>query len=121
MDAIATLGLISPPAYIPVTAAITSGVAQTVPQNAATVIPIAPNVEDQLAQAEQQRYDAAQKASEAVVNSAPSGYSHFTIYKDPSSGQYITRYTSRDGKITYEPQPQLLAPHTIPPSITLEA
>ena len=33
----------------------------------------------------------------------------FTIFKD-TSGQYITRYTSlRDGKVTYIPEPDMLA------------
>lgn len=58
-----------------------------------------------------------QKRREAVYRAAESFFkdvyavsdTRFTIFKD-SSGQYITRYTSlRDGKVTYIPEPDMLA------------
>lgn len=57
------------------------------------------------------------KRQEAVYRAAESFFkdvyavsdTRFTIFKD-SSGQYITRYTSlRDGKVTYIPEPDMLA------------
>lgn len=57
------------------------------------------------------------KRTEAVYRAAQSFFKDvyavsdttFTIFKD-SSGQYITRYTSlRDGKVTYIPEPDMLA------------
>lgn len=33
----------------------------------------------------------------------------FTIYKDPDSGIYVTRFTSlKDGKVSYFPEPEML-------------
>lgn len=57
------------------------------------------------------------KRQEAVYRAAESFFkdvyavsdTRFTIFKD-SSGQYITRYTSlRDGRVTYIPEPDMLA------------
>lgn len=57
------------------------------------------------------------KRQEAVSRAAESFFKDvyavsdttFTIFKD-SSGQYITRYTSlRDGKVTYIPEPDMMA------------
>lgn len=58
-------------------------------------------------QAEQQRLQAVQSASQAVADVFVVSDRTFTIFKD-SSGQYITRFTSlRDGKVTYIPEPNL--------------
>lgn len=60
---------------------------------------------------------AEQRRAEAVQRAAQSFFSDFfavsdttfSIYKD-TSGQYITRFTSlRDGRVTYIPEPDLLA------------
>lgn len=58
-----------------------------------------------------------QRRAEAVYRAAESFFkdvyavsdTRFSIFKD-SSGQYITRYTSlRDGRVTYIPEPDMLA------------
>jgi len=59
---------------------------------------------------EQRRAEAVQRAAESFFNDffAVSDTT-FSIYKD-TSGQYITRFTSlRDGRVTYIPEPDLLA------------
>ncbi len=56
------------------------------------------------------RLEALQKAAESYFKNVYAvSDQEFTIYKD-ASGQYITRYTSlRDGKVTYIPEPDMLA------------
>ena len=57
--------------------------------------------------AEQKRYEAVQRASQAIANVYVVSDQKFTIFKD-ATGQYITRFTSlRDGKVTYIPEPTL--------------
>lgn len=59
---------------------------------------------------EQRRAEAVQRAAESFFSDffAVSDTT-FSIYKD-TSGQYITRFTSlRDGRVTYIPEPDLLA------------
>lgn len=62
------------------------------------------------ASTEEQRYErVAAAAKNFVGNLYPVGDKTFTIYKD-ATGQYITRYKSlRDGRVTYIPEPQVLA------------
>ena len=58
---------------------------------------------------EPQRQAAVQRAAQQLANVYVVSDLRFTIFKD-STGQYITRFTSlRDGKVTYIPEPSLLA------------
>lgn len=66
------------------------------------------DIELKLNQAEERRVaqirQAAQMANTFVISDQ-----RFTIYKD-STGQFVTRFTSlRDGKVTYIPEPDMLA------------
>ncbi len=67
-------------------------------------------IEQAIADSEKQRYEQVRRAAQAMATNAyPVSDKTFTIYKD-ASGQFITRYTSlRDGKVTYVPEPKLLA------------
>jgi len=57
--------------------------------------------------AEAQRFQAVQRAAQAVSDIFVVSDRTFTIFKDVS-GQYVTRFTSlRDGKVTYIPEPNL--------------
>ncbi len=59
---------------------------------------------------EVKRYEAVYRASESFFKDVYAvSDTTFTIFKD-TSGQYITRYTSlRDGKVTYIPEPDMMA------------
>lgn len=73
-------------------------------------------VDQQFAQAEAKRVARLRQAADTFVL----GDQRFSFYKD-SSGQYITRYTSlRDGKVTYIPEPNLLAMHSSEPNLSLQ-
>lgn len=65
---------------------------------------------DTLAHAEMRREAAVRQAAQGFFKDVYAVSDQtFTIYKD-MSGQYITRYTSlRDGKVTYIPEPDMLA------------
>lgn len=58
--------------------------------------------------AEQQRFQAVQRAARQVADFYVVSDRTFTIFKDVT-GQYVTRFTSlRDGKVTYIPEPNLV-------------
>ena len=60
-------------------------------------------------QSEQDRFQSVRKAATALRDVFVVSDKIFTIFKD-SSGQFITRFTSlRDGKVTYYPEPDILA------------
>lgn len=61
-------------------------------------------------QSEQTRFDNMKAASQAMMSDIfVVSDTKFTIFKD-SSGQLVTRFTSlRDGKISYYPEPEMLA------------
>ncbi len=64
----------------------------------------------ELVDTEKKRYQAVVRAAESFFKDVYAvSDTRFTIFKD-SSGQYITRYTSlRDGRVTYIPEPEMLA------------
>lgn len=78
-------------------------------QQAEPVLPTPRRMEQQAptdAQVQEKRQAA---LKEAAAQAFVLGDQRFTIFKD-STGQYITRFTSlRDGRVTYIPEPQLLA------------
>lgn len=60
--------------------------------------------------AEKDRYDHVLKGAKKVFKDVyVVSDQTFTIFKDPATGEYITRFTSlRDGKVTYIPEQEIL-------------
>ena len=58
---------------------------------------------------EEARFETVRRASQMFKDVYAVNDTKFTIFKD-NSGQYITRFTNmRDGKVTYIPEPDILA------------
>lgn len=76
----------------------------------ATPVPVPGQGYDKPADTELKREAAVYRAAESFFKDVYAvSDQRFTIFKD-SSGQYITRYTSlRDGRVTYIPEPDMLA------------
>lgn len=79
-------------------------------------------IDQKLAQADAKRLERLRQAANTFVLSDQS----FTMYKDATTGQFITRFTSlRDGKVTYIPEPDMVSwlnqsKQTVDPSISLD-
>lgn len=59
---------------------------------------------------EESRRELLEKAAENYKSNLGSSNVRFTIYKDPATGQFVTRYTNlSDGSVTYVPEQDLLA------------
>ncbi len=109
MDAIGTL-----PNAVQTLPAPTSNAASALPKPVAHDAPPVvttdqATIDAQVQKAEQKRYEAVQRMAQDVANVYVVSDKRFTIFKDVT-GQYITRFTSlRDGRVTYIPQPKLVA------------
>lgn len=67
--------------------------------------PTSAELEQMVADAENQRMATLRRAAASSANS-----SSFAIYKDAMTGQYITRITNKsDGRVTYIPEPDILS------------